>query len=154
MDISWSVIGKVLIAGLGTYVFLPVFLVFRDFILWKLINTYILNKELEEKIRQYAIYINLWNTKYAIKSKISNIDGETTYLMEGKEVTGEKWNKHHNESENISKLMEKTDFYIRRKSNFLNWLLKHYKQDSSNPIDAWLQKDIERIKNNNVGKKS
>lgn len=58
MDITWGAIGKVLLAGLATYVLLPGVLILRDSILWRLINTFILTGDLQIKIRRYVELVN------------------------------------------------------------------------------------------------
>lgn len=146
MDISWAAIGKILIAGLASYVLLPAALILRDFILWKLINAYILNTKLREAIKRQAILINLWKKTYAVNKNTTLKDGKTTYSINNKSVTKEKMNAHEKDSENVKKSIEENEIYIKRKSNLLTWLLKHYKQDNLNPINEWLKKDTEQLK--------
>ena len=72
--LTWNAIFKILLVGLGTYVFLPLFLILRDAVLWKVINIFILNDKLRKEIRRYVILTNSWNETYAGKSKITRTD--------------------------------------------------------------------------------
>lgn len=54
MDISWAMIGKVMLVGIVTYIFLPAFLVVRDVVLWWIINSYILTGQAQRNVRQYV----------------------------------------------------------------------------------------------------
>ena len=74
MDISWGAIGKILLAGIATYVLLPAVLIIRDAVLWKLINKFILTSKLQLEIRRYVELIHDWNTKYAGEACISSTD--------------------------------------------------------------------------------
>ena len=146
MDITWGAIGKLLLAGIGTYVVFPAALILRDYLLWKFIHFFILNEKLRKQIRTYAIQINIWNTTYAVKTNFSHKDGKTTYTINSKEVTSSEWKTHHDGRDNLQKTMQESFLYINRQSNFLKWMLKHYKQDATNPIDEWFKKDIELTK--------
>ena len=147
MDITWATIGKLLLTGLSTYVVFPAVLIFRDYLLWKFIDYFILNEKLHEKIRGYAIRANMWNETYAIKKSKGIKDGKGTYTLNGKEVTQKQWNDHKAIEDDLRKYMQTDMHYIKRKAVFLSWLLKHYKQDESNPIDGWLKDAIERASN-------
>lgn len=152
LDISWGAIGKVLIAGLGTYVLLPAALVLRDFVLWRVIDAYILNRELRSKIEQHADLVHMWNKEYAVDRCVRHEGGKTTYTINGEKVTPQQWEQHRLASDRTEKSIEEIDLYIRRKSNFLNWLMRHYKQDATNPIPDWFQNDVERLKKRDVEK--
>lgn len=152
MDITWSAIGKLLFAGLGTYVFFPAALIFRDYVLWKFIHKFILNEKLDRSIREYAVLVNIWNTKFAVKTHFGIKDGVTTSIIDDQDVTLIEWKAYHDDRERVEKSMDENDLYIRRQSNFLTWMLKHYKQDATNPINDWLNKDIERMKVRKVEK--
>ena len=150
MDITWSAIGKLLLAGLGTYVLLPAILILRDYILWKLVNTFILNEKLRRKVKSLAIFMQLWNENYAKDVKINSENNKTTYFVGGEELTSEEFKSYREKEDKLKSQIEEAQLYIKRKSNFLNWLLKHYKQDATNPINDWLQYDTDRLNKNNV----
>jgi len=150
LDITWSAIGKLLLAGLGTYVLLPAILILRDYILWKLVNTFILNEKLRRKVKSLAIFMQLWNENYAKDVKINSENNKTTYFVGGEELTSEEFKSYREKEDKLKSQIEEAQLYIKRKSNFLNWLLKHYKQDATNPINDWLQYDTDRLNKNNV----
>lgn len=146
MDITWATIGKVLFAGIGTYVVFPAALILRDYLLWKFINAYILNEELIKNIQEYATRVTIWNNNFAVKTSMKCKDGDMLYTIDGEMVPVEQWKEHYDSRGNLEKMMRKNKLFIDRKSNFLTWMLKHYKQDESNPINDWFKKEIERNK--------
>ncbi|MDH3343124.1 MAG: hypothetical protein OEM07_05320, partial [Gammaproteobacteria bacterium] len=87
MELTWGTIGKLLVTGLGTYVIFPAILILRDFLLWKFINIFILNKKLREQIRTYATRRSIWNSAFAVDVQIDNKDGKTCYQIDGKEIS-------------------------------------------------------------------
>jgi len=145
MDLTWGTIFKVLVAGLGTYTLLPAFLILRDFILWKLIGAYILNADLRAKLKQYVYLANKWNTEFCKQATRSNKDGKTVFVIDGEPSSQEEFNKYLSDSERLSKQINELDLFIGRKSRFLDWMLQHYKQQGSNPIQDWKDKELKRI---------
>ncbi len=145
MDLTWSAILKVLVAGLGTYTLLPLFLILRDFLLWKVIGAYILNSDLRSKLKQFVYLANEWNTKYCKKAVRSNKDGNEVFIIDGQPVTKDEFDKYLSESDKMSETINELDLFINRKSRFLDWMLQHYKQQGSNPIQEWKDKELERI---------
>jgi hypothetical protein len=146
LDITWSAVGKIVLAALGTYVFLPAALILRDYILWKLIGAYILNSALREQITRYAVLANTWNTQFTGKKTIESEKDKTTYMINGVEVSPQEFNRHLEDSRKLEASIDEAEFFIRRKSKFLNYLIKHYKQDATNPIEEWVKKEMERVK--------
>ena len=134
MDISWSAILKVMLAGFATFVLLPAALIIRDMILWKLINFFILNDKLRMKIRDYALKAELYNEKYSGQHSFdeSQIEKGLKFLTESQKAQDE---------------IQDLKLLINRKSRFLNWLLVHYKQDYVNPINDWKKQAKEEIDN-------
>jgi hypothetical protein len=132
MDITWSAILKVMIAGLATYVLLPAALILRDMLLWKLINTLILNDGLRKKIRDYALKADEYNVKYSGEHKFEGDEFENglDFLSASQKAQNE---------------IQDLRLYINRKSRFLNWLLVHYKQEFDNPIQEWKKQAKEEI---------
>jgi len=145
MDLTWGAIFKILIAGLGTYTLLPAFLILRDFLLWKLIGAYILNDDLRSKLKQFVFLANEWNTKYCKKATRSNKDGNDVFIIDGQPATQEEFNTYLSDSDKMSDKINELNLFINRKSRFLDWMLQHYKQQGSNPIQAWKDKELERI---------
>jgi len=145
LDITWGAIGKLLLTSLGVYVFLPSALIVRDYVLWKLINAYILNDELQHAIIRLVQQQYSWTSKFSGNADISSKDGEATYTIDTIQVTQEEWGKYHDHSNNLAVAIEKTKLFIHRKSVFLNWMLKHYKQDEINPIQNWIDEEYKRF---------
>jgi hypothetical protein len=145
MDLTWGAIFKVLIAGLGTYTLLPAFLILRDFLLWKLIGAYILNNDLRSKLKQFVFLVNESNTKYCKKATRSNKGGNDVFIIDGQPATQEEFNTYLSDSDKMSDKINELNLFINRKSRFLDWMLQHYKQQGSNPIQAWKDKELERI---------
>ena len=120
-----------MVAGLATYVLLPAALILRDYILWRLIDAYILNDALRKEVRNYAHLADNWNT---------NFSGQKTF-----EAADEEFHKHMASSQKLGDELNKSKLFIDRKSQFLTWLLKHYKQDAPNPIGDWKKQAKEEI---------
>ncbi len=132
MEITWSAIGKVLVAGIATYVLLPAALIARDYILWKLINAYVLNNKLREEVRRYARLAENWNKKFSGKREFSgSSDDDFLNFLDASQKAQEE--------------IQKVKLYIDRNSRFLTWLLKHYKQDAINPIGEWKKQAKEEL---------
>lgn len=154
MDLTWGAIGKVMAAGLATYFLLPAILILRDLILWKLVEAFILNEDLRRKLKRYVQIAYDWNSKYAVQSKAQTVGDRTTYTIDGKEVSSEEWFRHFSESNQIGQELRELKFEIDRKARFLRWLLKHYQQDDSDPINDWKRKEFERLNAKNGAEKS
>jgi hypothetical protein len=136
MDITWSAILKVMIAGLATYVLLPAALILRDMLLWKIINVFILSDKLRKKIREYAYSADVYNQKYSGKHDFgeNEIESGLSFMAESQKA-----------QDHIQDLR----LYINRKSRLLGWLLIHYKQEFNNPIQEWKEQakaEVERQK--------
>ena len=52
---------------------------------------------------------------------------------------------HHDTQDKIAQSIDEHRLYINRKSNFLTWILKHYKQEATNPINDWVKNEKARI---------
>ncbi len=128
-----------MVAALATYVLLPAVLVLRDYVIWKLVSVYVLNDNLRSEIRRYAMLSDDYK---------KNCSGSHDFPL-GKEKEGFAFVA---KSQKVSDELNKTKFYIDRKSRFLSWMLKHYKQDGKNPIDEWLKQAHEEVANKNRGK--
>lgn len=133
MDITWVSIFKIMAAGLATYVLLPAALVLRDWLLWHLINFYILNNKLRKEVRRYACLAQQWNEQFSGKRKFpgDEIDQGLNYLKRSQDTQDE---------------LQKSKLFIDRKSRFLTWLLKHYKQEAVNPISEWKKQAVDELK--------
>src|SRR5690606_30078371 len=92
MDLSWSAILKVLVAGLATYVLMPAFLILRDLMLWRMVNVFILHDKLRTEVRRYVSMAHQWNTKYVnVESRMDFIEEVVVYSIGGERVTEEAW---------------------------------------------------------------
>lgn len=146
MDLTWGSILKVLVAGLATYVLMPAFLILRDYVLWLVVKTFILNDKLRTEVLRYAAMANEWNAKYAeVESRIDHTDDETVFSIGGDQVTQEVWLKHNKETEDLQKSIMEVKLYIDRKSRLLTWLFRHYKQETENPIPEWKKQAGSRV---------
>jgi hypothetical protein len=136
MDLTISIGTLLKVAGIavGTYVLLPLFLVIRDYLLWKIIDNFIITDDLIDKINLYSNYLVQWNNKYVGNISIIKSEGIAHYTINDKEVTSEVWNDFRANRDQLQNAMNKTLWSIQRRSNLVTWLLKHYKQDSDNPI--------------------
>lgn len=145
MDITWSAIFKVVSAGLGTYVLLPAFLVLRDFILWKCINKFILNSKAQQNVREYVQEKDKWNNKHAVKKTVSSSGSETSYHIDKTQVFQQEFEGSiEDATATLSKLRDlEKDLNFR--ARLVKWLVKHYKQDASDPINQWVKEEIERV---------
>ncbi|WFE72135.1 hypothetical protein P8S55_03365 [Halomonas sp. M1] len=145
MDVTWGAIGKVLLAGLVTYIFLPAVLIARDYVLWRVISVYILNDDLKRKVTQYVQLAHKWNNEYAGQSKIEFDDDKTRYLINGQEVSQEDWHQHFEESGQVGQQLRDLKLEIDRKARFFKWLLKHYGQEAIDPINEWKKVEMKRL---------
>ncbi|MDH5572125.1 MAG: hypothetical protein OEY89_10190 [Gammaproteobacteria bacterium] len=83
MDLTISIGTLLKIAGIavGTYVLLPLFLVFRDYLLWRVIDHLIITDDLKDKINLYSNYLVQWNNNYVGKISISKSEGIARYTI-------------------------------------------------------------------------
>ncbi len=145
-DVSIWVLLKVALIAVGTYVLLPLFLVIRDFLLWQIIDHFIITSELKHQISLYSEWLFQWNTKFAGKVSIEHSESKTKYFINEKQVEQYDWEKFRTERDSLQEAMNKSLLYIHRRSNLVTWLLKHYKQDSSNPIKKMYEESNLRVK--------
>lgn len=154
MDLSWGSIFKVLVAGLATYVLMPAFLILRDYVLWRVVNAFILNDKLRSEVLRYAAMAHQWNTKYvSVESRLEEAEELTVYSINGKHVTEEAWFRYQKEVDDLQKEIMKAKLYIDRKSRLLTWLFRHYKQETENPIPEWKKQardQVEKSANNSL----
>jgi hypothetical protein len=136
LDFTVSIGTLLKIAGIaiGTYVLLPLFLVVRDYLLWKIIDRFIITEELLHKISLYSNYLVQWNNNYVGKASIQKTPETVRYSINEEEVSEREWNEYRKNRDQLQDQMNKTIWFIQRRSNLVTWLLKHYKQDSDNPI--------------------
>ncbi len=136
MDFTVSTGTLFKIAGItiGTYVLLPLFLVIRDYLLWKIIDRFIITEELQHKISLYSSYLVQWNNNYVGKVELQKNQQTVRFSINEIEVSEEDWNNYRKNRDQLQNEMNKTIWFIQRRSNLVTWLLKHYKQDSDNPI--------------------
>lgn len=144
-DISWNAIGKLLLVGFGTYVFLPAALVLRDLVLRKVIGLLILNEKLEKDITQYAWKEMQWDQKYSQSYGSGYKEGKEIYLIDDVEVGMDEYLEFSSKQHEIRHSMRTLYANINNKSALLNWLNKHYKQDEDNPIPEWLEDERKRF---------
>lgn len=149
MDISWATIGKVMLAGIGTYILLPAFLVIRDAVLWWAINRYILNGQAQLNVRRYVELRCKWDTKYAGNTRIKSDEHGSKYFIKGNEVAQEEFNRHSSRSDEIRKDLMKLKIDLDRRAKFLKWMLKHYQQEPIDPINEWIKDEEKRLHNKN-----
>lgn len=112
MDITWESIFRILAVGMGTYIFLPLLLIIRDMLLWKVITTCLLSKKLRESIKQYALLVHRWNTKYTVKAKH---DGSGYFLGE-EQITKAQFSEYLEHMDTTSDKINELDLYIQLKS--------------------------------------
>ncbi|MCL1056906.1 hypothetical protein L2729_02730 [Shewanella gelidimarina] len=137
MDLTWASVLKVVIAGVGTYILLPAFLILRDLLIWKLITTCILTKKLRNSVKQYAHLVHKWNSIYTVKA----VEGKSGYVLGGTSVDKAKFDDHINKMDIVSDKINDLDLYIKRRSRLLGLMLEHYKHKGINPIPEWLEKE-------------
>lgn len=141
MEISWAVIGKIIISTSGVYILLPILLIIRDILLWKAICRLLLTRRLKDKIKRYSLMVYEWNTQHTVKS-IVNGDG---YFIDGRNVTKEKFMEHDKRGDYLRSEINELDLYINSKSQIVGQLLKHYKHDAKNPINNLIDAEYKQI---------
>ncbi len=144
----WTLLNVALVA-VGTYVFLPLFLVLRDFLLWQAIDRFVITEALTSKINLYPKLVTEWNSKFVGNVSVSSGDGKTIYKINEEEVSKESYDEYRKERDHLQGVMNQTIWYIQRRSNLVAWLLRHYKQESDNPIKKMHEAALEREKETN-----
>jgi len=145
MDITWASIGKVTLAVIGTYVFLPAFLVLRDSVLWLAIRHLILTGKAQLNVRKYVTLAHEWNTQHAVNAKMSIYKSGTEYQIDGKLVSAEDYQRHSMRSAEIRKDLRKLELDLDRRAKYLSWLIKHYHQEPFDPINQWKKEEEQHL---------
>ena len=144
LSISWSTIVKLMAAGAGTYIILPALLIIRDLLLWKTIEYFILNSKLQMLINIRANDVWHLNNRYNYQRKMT-LGNEGKYYLDEKEVSQEEFYEVAEAIEFHGNRADKAGATILWRSNLINWILQHYKQDKiSNPIPEWEKRANER----------
>lgn len=146
MDLSWATILKVMVAGLATYVLMPALLILRDYVLWRVVNAFILNDKLWTEVLRYAAMAHQWNTKYTtVEGRMDHIDDDVVFSVGGERISEEAWIRYQKEVDDLQKRIMESKLYIDRKSRLLTWLFRHYKQETENPIQDWKKQAKEQV---------
>lgn len=155
LTIGWGTIAKLLLAGIGTYVLIPAFLVVRDWLLWKAIEKFILTDRLRALITMRANDVWYLNNKYNYQRQVKMGPDGSKYYLNDIEVSWEEFNNVNAAIEFHSNRADVAGTNIVWKSNLLNWLLRHYKQEGdSNPIVKWEKAANEKINRQMANKSS
>lgn len=155
LTIGWGTIAKLLLAGIGTYVLIPAFLVVRDWLLWKAIEKFILTDRLRALITMRANDVWYLNNKYNYQRQVKMGQDGSKYYLNDIEVSWEEFNNVNAAIEFHSNRADVAGANIVWKSNLLNWLLRHYKQEGdSNPIVKWEKAANEKINRQMANKSS
>src|SRR5690606_18558788 len=146
LTIGWGTIAKLLLAGIGTYVLIPAFLVVRDWLLWKAIEKFILTDRLRALITMRANDVWYLNNKYNYQRQVKMGQDGSKYYLNDIEASWEEFNNVNAALECHSNRADVAGTNIVWKRNLLNWLLRHYKQEGdSNPIVKWEKAANEKI---------
>lgn len=147
IDLSWSVIAKVLLAGAATYVVLPLVLVGRDFLLWKVTDWFVLNNKLRTRINMYANDVWYLRNKYngdMVQGR--NEDGTLTFSLSGQQVSKEEYLRYFDAWEFHEKRAVISNLYIQRRHNLMVWLIRHYKLGKEeSPIPKWQESAYKHV---------
>lgn len=134
-DISWIAIFKVMGAGAFSYVVLPALLVFRDLLLHKAIDKWIITENLTILIRMCESDRWFLNNKYNKSIKVTYGASVSVCKIDGQEVTQEQFLEYENGRNFHLNRFELADSKIIMKHNLITWLTRHYKQaEGGNPI--------------------
>lgn len=147
VEISLGTLFKLAAAALGTYFLFPLVLVVRDMLLWLLIDKFVLTDNVYEKVSRYANDVEVWNRRFAKKWSMNfTPEAGLKRYIDGEEISEESWKQYERERERMEKRIEENRWYIQKRTNLINWLLKHYRQDQDNPIPRWIEKEADRAK--------
>jgi len=153
LSLSWASVGKVL-TGVGlAYILAPLLLVFRSYLLFKVIEKFLLTSKLNFDIG--ICESDRWhlNNKYQKKRSIQIpvSDGVTKYEIDGEEVTPEEYENYESGLKMHESRFQFLDAKINARQNLVYWLTSHYKQDGfNNPIPVWRKNAYDRLENENA----
>jgi phosphate/sulfate permease len=153
LSLSWESVGKVL-TGVGVaYILAPLLLVFRSYLLFKVIEKFLLTSKLNFDIKICESDRWYLNKKYQKKRniKIPVSGGMTKYELDGEEVTPEEYEHYESGLKLHETRFHLLDAKINARQNLVYWLTSHYKQDGfNNPIPIWRNDAYERLENDNA----
>jgi hypothetical protein len=87
LDVTWATIGKLIFAGVVTYVIAPVLLVLRDWVLRKILEKFVLTESLRKMITEYTWKEHLYRSEYSAPSGGGYRDGGEYFHVNGVEVS-------------------------------------------------------------------
>jgi hypothetical protein len=150
IDITWGAILKLMFAGFGTYIFLPAALILRDWVLQQVIRLFILNEKFEKKISEYGWRQAAWESHFLKSYGSGYRNGVKHYTIGDEEVDESSYFEFSAKQHEAQQKLRHLTVEINNKSALLNWLLKHYKMQESNPIPDWVKEEYERFANKNA----
>ncbi len=150
MDITWFSIAKVVIAGLITYIFLPLFLMIRDVLLWKVIRQFLLTDKLRTAIKRRSLLVYEWNAEHVVTA----VQNSERFYIDSLPVSEDKFYAYIDRGEYLSQQITSLDLFINSRSQIVGLLLTHYKHSAANPIPEWLESEYKRIERRSTKPKS
>lgn len=148
LDITWTTIAKLMLAGFATYVIAPALLVLRDWVLRKTLEKFVYTESLQKMISEFAWKEHLLDSKYSSSFGGGFRDGKEYFMVGDREVS---LAEHVDYSAKQHDLIQSTQMLfvkINGKAAMINWLFRHYKQDEANPIPEWLEQERKRFSRN------
>ncbi|AKK84100.1 hypothetical protein ABY61_23520 [Klebsiella aerogenes] len=134
LTVSISTVITACLGFLGVYVLMPFALIGRDILLIKFINKVLLNKDFWLNVRimesDRAHYNYLYSKSTSINYPVG--DGTTTYKIDGKEVSKEKFENYEKHREFHSERMNAIWQRIALKNNIAVKMFKYFKLDEYN----------------------
>jgi len=147
IEISWATIGKLVIAGLATYVLLPLALVVRDWLLRKTIQKIVLTQNCKKKITELAWLERQLDKHYSQPSGGGWKDGEEFYRIGEKIVPQHEYLKYCGKQHEIMSRLKILELELHNRSSVMAWVFHRYKQAEPNPVPQWVEEARERFKN-------
>lgn len=146
MDITWASILKLVIGavsgGFLTYIFLPLALILREFLLWRLIRNFLLTAKLRQSIHRYSVLVYEWNTSG--HAGVTSVNATGCFIGD-KKVALDEFSKFVDRGEYLSEEIELLNSYISGRSRLVSLLIKHFNQSAENPIPRWKKQQYDSV---------
>ena len=134
IELAWGSLFKIFAMGVLTYVIAPVLLTLRDSVVWWVIYRFIYNDKAREVMSQYCCD-RAWVDHGGVTPFGIYGSGENPNLyLGGREVKPETFFDQKEKWEKLRSQTAEQGSYLRVIEKRIDRILKHYKQEESNPL--------------------
>ncbi|RUR43390.1 hypothetical protein [Vreelandella populi] len=138
----WELMTAAFIFTTGAFL-KPLFLVFRDWAVWWLVERFILTEKLVRAARKREAARNDLCTIYSFNTSETSVDGKLVFKIDGNEISEKEYRSYSKNRQRVIETFDLRDRFIQRRIIFADKVTRHFSQHPENPVLA-LCKAIEQ----------